>query len=256
MNTNIEKTTTTECIAEGHDIGDCVDIDCPDKEPTTAKLNLYRVDDGGERHWIIARSEEDAANVFSESIDSLLEVEKSELNVALIPDEEFVTIYDGATKTTKTAGDCVAAPRRGVIASTCEYGSSITSKARPGIERSRASRASRGRWFAIRGGAPSPLLRTSAGKRRDREEQMRRKFEVEMTFMIEVDDALLASVDTAEWRDSFYNLTTAEEVAEHLGYNLMRGASLASLDGFADQPADAAEITSTGADNISAREIK
>lgn len=30
-------TNTTECIAEGHDMGDCCDIDCPDKaEPIAA----------------------------------------------------------------------------------------------------------------------------------------------------------------------------------------------------------------------------
>lgn len=77
-----------------------------------------------------------------------------------------------------------------------------------------------------------------------------------MTFEIEVDDALLKSVDTDEWRDNFYHLTTAEEVAAHLAYNLIRGASLASLDGFADQPEDAAEITGTADTDIHAQEIE
>lgn len=59
---------------------------------------------------------------------------------------------------------------------------------------------------------------------------------------VEVDDALLESVLTDEWRAHYYALHAPEEVAEHLAYNLVQGSSLASLDGFADQPPLAAKI--------------
>lgn len=94
------------------------------------------------------------------------------------------------------------------------------------------------------------------GPRRDRVAAVKRRFQVEMTFEIEVDDALLKSVDTAEWRDTFYHLTTAEEIAAHIAYNLIRGNGLTSLEGFADQPVSAAVITSAGAIDVSAQEIE
>lgn len=108
--------TKNECIAEGHDLGDCCDIDCPSKR----HLHLYRHDDS-ERTWISARSPADAAEVFSEKIDHLDAVEKNEIadEMKLIPDDEPVTVYDGSAKSTKTAAQW-AAQGRGVVASTCE----------------------------------------------------------------------------------------------------------------------------------------
>lgn len=57
--------------------------------------------------------------------------------------------------------------------------------------------------------------------------------EVAVTAVLEVDDEVIERVDD-EWRGSFYNLCTPEEVVEHLSYNLLRGADLTSLDGWAD----------------------
>jgi len=65
-----------------------------------------------------------------------------------------------------------------------------------------------------------------------------RKFCVSATIGIEVDDQLLEDVLTDEWRSRFYALLSAEDVAGHLAFNLIQGASLQQLDGFADQPGD------------------
>ncbi len=64
----------------------------------------------------------------------------------------------------------------------------------------------------------------------------RRRFLVQIGVEIEVDERLLASVLTAEWRQNFYRLTTPGDVAGHLAYNLIQDRRLSSLDGFAEQP--------------------
>jgi len=54
--------------------------------------------------------------------------------------------------------------------------------------------------------------------------------------VIELDDAVIAVVDDA-WRAVFYDLRTPEEIAEHIGYNLIVNRQrLSNLDGWADQP--------------------
>lgn len=63
----------------------------------------------------------------------------------------------------------------------------------------------------------------------------RRRYYATFTVEIEVADALCRSVLTDEWRAVHYDLRTREDVAGHLAFNLMRGAELSSLDGFADQ---------------------
>lgn len=49
------------------------------------------------------------------------------------------------------------------------------------------------------------------------------------------------------WRDHFYDLTTIQDVAEHLAWNLgIRGDRLSNLDGFADLPDNAATAEMVG----------
>ncbi len=69
-----------------------------------------------------------------------------------------------------------------------------------------------------------------------------RRFAVSINLDIDVDESLLTSVLTDEWRGKFYNFTSAGEVAEHLAFNLLGGHDVNQLDGFADQPNDAVEI--------------
>lgn len=54
--------------------------------------------------------------------------------------------------------------------------------------------------------------------------------------IIELDDAVIEAVDD-EWRAMFYKLRTPEQIAGHVGFNLIvnRGR-LSMLDGWADQP--------------------
>jgi hypothetical protein len=52
---------------------------------------------------------------------------------------------------------------------------------------------------------------------------------------IELDDAVINAVD-ADWRTSLYDLHGAEEIARHIGYNVViNGLHLSSMDGWADQ---------------------
>ena len=64
-----------------------------------------------------------------------------------------------------------------------------------------------------------------------------KKFVVEIVVRaeIEISEELLNSVLTDEWRQSFYNLTTPAQVAEHLAFNLAQERPIESLDGFADR---------------------
>ena len=57
-----------------------------------------------------------------------------------------------------------------------------------------------------------------------------------------MDDSVIDVVDD-EWRKDLYNLKTAEEISEHIGYNLIiNDLVLSQLDGWADQPDTNAEI--------------
>ena len=69
---------------------------------------------------------------------------------------------------------------------------------------------------------------------------MKRLFKIiishEIEFDLELDDAVLGAVNE-EWRKSFYNLTTDDEIASHISLNMCRyRLTLSDLDGFADQP--------------------
>lgn len=63
-----------------------------------------------------------------------------------------------------------------------------------------------------------------------------RRFKIEFSgrAIIELDDEVIDVVDD-EWRSQLYDLNTPEEIAEHVGYNLIiNGISLSSMDGWAD----------------------
>jgi hypothetical protein len=58
--------------------------------------------------------------------------------------------------------------------------------------------------------------------------------EIAFNGIIEIDDVVIKSVDEY-WRSFFYNLTTPQEIAEHIAYNIIvNNATLSRLDGFAD----------------------
>ena len=59
---------------------------------------------------------------------------------------------------------------------------------------------------------------------------------------IELDEAVIEAVDD-EWRDSFYDLYDASEIASHVGYNLIvNRIPLSHMDGWADQPDENARV--------------
>lgn len=85
----------------------------------------------------------------------------------------------------------------------------------------------------------------------------KRTFEVTFTgtAIIELDDDVINAVNT-EWRDTFYNLNTTEQIAEHIAFNLIvNNSDLDDLDGFADQPEDNARIVENVEWDIEADEI-
>jgi len=61
--------------------------------------------------------------------------------------------------------------------------------------------------------------------------------------ILELDQKVIDVVDD-EWRSQLYDLHTPEEIAAHIGYNLMRSWSckLTSLDGWADLTDDLAKV--------------
>lgn len=67
---------------------------------------------------------------------------------------------------------------------------------------------------------------------------MTRTFVVEVTatVVVKIADGVLDAV-TAEWRSMFYQLRSAKDIAEHVGWNVgIMGRPLSTLDGWADQP--------------------
>ena len=79
--------------------------------------------------------------------------------------------------------------------------------------------------------------------------QKPRLFYVRLDVEIEIDDPLLTSTLTTEWRQRHYHLLTPGAVAAHLAYNLVQGRRLRTLDGFADQPPEAARILNIDVDD-------
>lgn len=72
---------------------------------------------------------------------------------------------------------------------------------------------------------------------------MARKFEIECTVWatLELEDEVIDCVDD-EWRKDLYNLQTPEEIAQMIGRNMIRGAELSDLDGWANQPNSNAKL--------------
>lgn len=72
----------------------------------------------------------------------------------------------------------------------------------------------------------------------------KRKFRVELSveLTIELDEQVFAVVDD-EWRKVLYDLTTPEEIASHIAYNMVANdLKLSQMDGWADQPDSNAHI--------------
>jgi len=83
----------------------------------------------------------------------------------------------------------------------------------------------------------------------------RRRFTVELTCEMEIDDEVIAAVDD-EWRSRFYDLRTPGEIASHIAFNLLvNGAELTHLDGWADKDDAMTEILRASVD-VEASEIK
>lgn len=52
--------------------------------------------------------------------------------------------------------------------------------------------------------------------------------------ILEIDESVIKTVDQ-DWRDNWYPYDTPEEIAEHIGYNmLVNNFTLSQIDGFAD----------------------
>jgi len=84
-----------------------------------------------------------------------------------------------------------------------------------------------------------------------------RQFEITISGVatIELDDAVIDTVDD-EWREYLYDLYTPEEIAAHIGYNLVvNDARLSQLDGWCDQPDENASVVESPDWDIVAREI-
>jgi hypothetical protein len=74
-----------------------------------------------------------------------------------------------------------------------------------------------------------------------------RKFKVEFrgSISIELDERVINAVNE-EWRSSFYDLNTPEDIAAHIAYNMaFNRLPLSHLDGWADMPDSKANIGSS-----------
>jgi hypothetical protein len=62
-----------------------------------------------------------------------------------------------------------------------------------------------------------------------------------VTATIELNPEVLAQADD-EWKRSFYDIDTPEDVAEMIAYNMIKGKSLSCMDGFANLPDEYAKF--------------
>lgn len=62
-------------------------------------------------------------------------------------------------------------------------------------------------------------------------ETLTSKFAV--TIKLQIADHVLDEVMKPEWQNDFYKFADRQAAADHIAYNVARGASLTSLDGFA-----------------------
>jgi hypothetical protein len=63
----------------------------------------------------------------------------------------------------------------------------------------------------------------------------RRRFEVTMTFTIELGEDVIERGMSDEFTEEIYRLGSPARVAEHFAFNLVQRTSPSSLDGFADR---------------------
>jgi hypothetical protein len=77
---------------------------------------------------------------------------------------------------------------------------------------------------------------------------MKRRFVVELSAeaVIDIDEAIINSVDD-EWRKQLYkDVKTPEDIAEYIAYNIfVNNLKLSHIEGFADQPDENIEIQLT-----------
>lgn len=57
-------------------------------------------------------------------------------------------------------------------------------------------------------------------------------------------DQRVIDVVNDEWRSQFYDLYTAQAIAEHIAYNMAKGRRLSQMDGFANLPDEWAQLVS------------
>ena len=84
-----------------------------------------------------------------------------------------------------------------------------------------------------------------------------RKFRVKLVIDCDIilDEEVINRVDD-EWRSQFYSLTSANDIAEHIAYNLVvNNARLSQLDGWADMKDLQAAIISDSVSELSSEEI-
>ena len=84
-----------------------------------------------------------------------------------------------------------------------------------------------------------------------------RKFRVKLVIDCDIilDEEVINRVDD-EWRSQFYSLTSANDIAEHIAYNLVvNNARLSQLDGWADMKDLQAAIISDSVSELSSEEL-
>ena len=71
---------------------------------------------------------------------------------------------------------------------------------------------------------------------------------------IDLDEKVIDVVDD-KWREKLYDLHTPEDIAKHIAYNMVFNKwPLSSLDGWADQPNENAQITEVDIYGLEAQE--
>jgi hypothetical protein len=76
-------------------------------------------------------------------------------------------------------------------------------------------------------------LKSAAKKKRSKKASRRFTSTFTVTVELEISDRLIKEALSPDWQESFYEFANAQAVADHIAYNIARGNSLKSLDGFA-----------------------
>ena len=74
---------------------------------------------------------------------------------------------------------------------------------------------------------------------------MKRKYEVQVTVTatLEIDDEVLAETLTKDWQDYMFPISRREDAVEHIAFNMLRGANLSIIDGYAHRRDDQARVS-------------